>query len=101
MQQQTTVGVPLDSYLLAFDKLRYGERGCQHQIGGLFVFNGSSITSDLIIHTSEKSDGTGDTEMIETINEKSVGFVKALEMLTSFDVDNGRVVFIYFAPIKQ
>ena len=63
-------------------------------------FNGSSITSDLIIRTSEKSNGTGETEMIETINEKSVGFIKSLELLTSFDIDNGRMAFIYFTLIK-
>lgn len=39
--------------------------------------------------------------MIETINEKSVGFVKALELLTNFDNGDGRKVFIYFTPIKS
>lgn len=64
-------------------------------------FNGSNITSDLIIRASEKSDGTGGTEIIETIREKAVGFVKSLELLTNFDLEDGRVAFIYFTPIKQ
>lgn len=94
--------------VLTLDKAKYPNESAMFRVAGVKAmsqasrfFNGSSITSDLIIRTSEKSDGTGDTEMVETINEKSVGFVKALEMLTSFDADNGRVVFIYFAPIKE
>ena len=62
-------------------------------------FNGSSITSDLIIRTSEKSDGSADTEIIETINEKSVGFVKSLELLTNFTLPDGRIAFIYYTPV--
>lgn len=94
--------------VLTLEKEKYPNESAMFRVAGVKAmsqasrfFNGSSITSDLIIRTSEKSDGTGDTEMIETINEKSVGFVKALEMLTSFDADNGRMVFIYFVPIKQ
>ena len=64
-------------------------------------FNGSSITSDLIIHTTEKSDGSGETKIIEYINENSVGLVKALELLTNFDLGDGRMVFFYLTPIKQ
>lgn len=64
-------------------------------------FNGSNITSDLIIRTSEKSDGTSDTEMIEEIKENSVGYVKALELLTSFDDPNGKRVFIYITETKK
>ena len=62
-------------------------------------FNGSNITSDLIIRTSEKSDGSADTEIIETINEKSVGFVKSLELLTNFTLPDGRMAFIYYTPV--
>ncbi len=64
-------------------------------------FNGSNITSDLIIHTSEKSDGSVDTEMIEEIKENSVGYVKALELLTSFDDSKGKRVFIYITEIYK
>lgn len=64
-------------------------------------FNGSNITSDLIIRTTEKSDGSADTEMIEEIKENSVGYVKALEMLTSFDDTQGKRVFIYITETKK
>lgn len=58
-------------------------------------FNGSNITSDLIIHTTDKIDGTTDTEIIENIRENSVGYVKALEQLTNFIRNDGCSVFIY------
>ncbi len=95
--------------VLTLDPAKYGgNESAMFRVAGVKAmsqasrfFNGSSITSDLIIRTSEKSDGTGDTEMIETINEKSVGFVKALELLTNFDNGDGRKVFIYFTPIKS
>ena len=94
--------------VLTLEKAKYPSESAMFRVAGVKAmsqasrfFNGSSITSELIIRTSEKSDGSGDTEMIETINEKSVGFVRALELLTNFDLDNGRMVFIYFTPIKS
>ena len=63
-------------------------------------FNGSNITSDIIIRTSEKSDGSSDTEIIENIKENSVGYVKQLEMLTNFpSKDDGWQVFMYFKKL--
>lgn len=58
-------------------------------------FNGSDISADLIISTTEHSDGTVATEMIEQIKEKSIGYVKQLEHLTNFDNEDGTRVFIY------
>ncbi len=93
--------------VLTLEKAKYTNESVMFRVAGVKAmsqasrfFNGSSITNDLIIRTSEKSDGTGDTEMIETINEKSVGFVKSLELLTNFEIENGRMVFIYFTPIR-
>ena len=93
--------------VLTLEKAKYPNESAMFRVAGVKAmsqasrfFNGSSITSDLIIRTTEKSDGTDDTEMIETINEKSVGFVKSLELLTNFDIENGRMVFIYFTPIR-
>lgn len=60
-------------------------------------FNGSYTAADLIIRTTEKA-GATDTEIIETIKERSVGYVKSLELLTSFDNKTGNKVFMY---IKQ
>lgn len=94
--------------VLTLDPTKYGgNESAMFRVAGVKAmsqasrfFNGSSITSDLIIRTSEKSDGSADTEIIETINEKSVGFVKALELLTNFPLSDGKMVFVYFTPIS-
>lgn len=64
-------------------------------------FNGSDITDDIIIRTTEKADGTSDTEIIENIRENSAGYVKQLEHLTNFSASDGQQVFIFITPLKQ
>lgn len=63
--------------------------------------NGSDITQDMIIHTTEKNDGTSDTEIIENIHENSVGYVKAMEQLTNFKRNDGKQVFIFATLLKN
>lgn len=64
-------------------------------------FNGSDITEDMIIRTTEKADGTSDTEIIENIREHSVGYVKQLEHLTNFPSKDGQHVFIFITPLRN
>ncbi|MDE5567397.1 MAG: hypothetical protein K2J12_03040 [Muribaculaceae bacterium] len=64
-------------------------------------FNGSNITEEMIIKTTEKSDGTSDTEIIENIREHSVGYVKQLEHLTNFPAKDGQHVFIFITPLNK
>ena len=63
--------------------------------------NGSNITQDMIIHTTDKADGTSDTEIIESIHENSVGYVKALEQLTNFIRNDGKLVFIFITQLND
>lgn len=69
-------------------------------------FNGSTISSDFIIKTTEEkhkdSANTKTTlETIETIRENSIGFVKAMELLTNFDIEDGkRMIFIYYKELE-
>ena len=63
--------------------------------------NGSNITQDMIIHTTEKSDGTSDTEIIENIHENSVGYVRAMEQLTNFKRNDGKIVFIFSSLLTK
>ena len=63
--------------------------------------NGSNITQDMIIHTTEKSDGTSDTEILENIHENSVGYVKAMELLTNFVRSDGKQVFIFASKLSK
>lgn len=64
-------------------------------------FNGSDITDDMIIRTTEKADGSSDTEIIENIRENSVGYVKQLEQLANFAAPDGQQVFIFITPLKK
>ena len=64
-------------------------------------FNGSRITDKLIIRTVESSTGQTDTEIIETINENSTGYVKALEQLTNFIDGKGKTVFLFVSLITE
>lgn len=54
----------------------------------------------MIIRTSEKPDGSIDTEIIENIRENSVGYVKALEQLTNFTREDGMQVFIFIKELE-
>ena len=94
--------------VLALDKEKYKTESVLNRVASVKAmsnasryFNGSNITQDMIIHTTEKSDGSCDAEIIENIHENSVGYVKALELLTNFTRADGQVVFIFTAPIKH
>lgn len=94
--------------ILSLDKGRYPNASAMNRVAGVKAmsqasryFNGSDITSDLIIHSVERSDGTGDSEMIENIRERSAGYVKALELLTNFEAEDGRQVFIYYKKMEN
>ena len=69
-------------------------------------FNGSTITAELIIKTTEEKADSIEVkttvETIEKIKENSVGFVNGLELLTNFDIDEGeRMLFIYIKKIED
>ena len=94
--------------VLALDKEKYKSESVLNRVASVKAmaqasryFNGSNITQDMIIHTTEKSDGTSDTEIIENIRENSVGYVKALEQLTNFQRRDGQQVFIFITPLSR
>ena len=98
--------------VLALDKAKYKTESVLNRVASVKAmaqasryFNGSNITQDMIIHTSEKADGRSDTEIIENIREHSVGYVKALEQLTNFTREDGMQVFIFIKmldePVKE
>lgn len=68
-------------------------------------FNGSTISSDFVIITSEtkSKDSTSTTiATVESIKENSLGFVKGMELLTNFDTEEGkRILFIYYKDLKK
>jgi len=94
--------------VLALDKAKYKTDAILNRVASVKAmaqasryFNGSNITQDMIIHTSEKADGSSDTEIIENIREHSVGYVKSLEQLTNFTREDGMQVFIFIKMLDE
>ena len=94
--------------VLALDKEKYKTESALNRVASIKAmaqasryFNGSNITQEMIIHTTEKADGTSDTDIIENIREHSVGYVKALEQLTNFKRKDGLQVFIFITPLTK
>ena len=54
------------------------------------MFNGSTITSDMIIATETTSTGASETTTTELLREQSMGFVEGMEQLTSFEAVAGK-----------
>lgn len=100
-----------NAYLMSvvkLDKSKYNSESALNRVAAVKAmsqasrfFNGSDITDDMIIKTTEKADGTSDTEIIENIREHSSGYVRQLEMLTNFPANETEHVFIFITPIKK
>lgn len=72
------------------------------RVAGEF-FNGSQTYSEMIIHTP-RSEGKSNDNMegiVETIRMNSIGYVRQLQLLVSFDIENNMKTFIYFKPINK
>lgn len=99
------------SYLLSvltLDPVKYPNFSVMNRVAGVKAmsqasrfFNGSVISSDLIVHSVEYADGTADSEIIENIRERSNGYVKTLELLTTFKDDSNQQIFIYCKKLEM
>jgi hypothetical protein len=98
--------------VLSLEKGKYPNEAMMNRVAQVkgqsqanIFFNGSSISSDLVIKTTEnKSTDKPSTavETIESIKENAMGFVKAMELLTNFEIEDGkRILFIYFKELKN
>jgi hypothetical protein len=67
--------------------------------------NGATISSDLIIKTTEKKSKDSTSvlvETIESIKQNSMGFTRGLELLTNFEnSDSKRMVYVYMREMKK
>ena len=61
------------------------------------LFNGSVISSDVIIQTESSS---GNSVSIETIKEQSMGFVEGIETLSKF-IFNDKKVYIFYRELNK
>ncbi|MCX6171317.1 MAG: hypothetical protein NT048_00575 [Flavobacterium sp.] len=98
--------------VLSLEKGKYPNEAMMNRVAQVkgqsqanIFFNGSTISSDLVIKTTEnKSIDKPNTavETIESIKENAMGFVKSMELLTNFDNPDGkRIVFIFYKEIVK
>lgn len=66
--------------------------------------NGATISSDLIIRTTEQKSKDSTSllvETIESIKQNAMGFTRGLELLTNFENSDGkRMVYVYMREMK-
>ncbi len=97
--------------VLSLEKGKYPNESMMNRVAQVkgqsqanIFFNGSTISSDLVIKTTEdKSTDKPSTavETIESIKENAMGFVKSMELLANFDnPDAKRMVFIFYKLMK-
>jgi hypothetical protein len=97
--------------VLSLEKSKYSNEAMMIRVAQVkgqsqanIFFNGSTISSDLVIKTTEnKSTDNSSTavETIESFKENAMGFVKSMELLTNFDNPDGkRMVFIFYKLMK-
>jgi hypothetical protein len=98
--------------VLSLEKGKYPNEAMMNRVAQVkgqsqanIFFNGSTISSDLVIKTTEnKSTNKPSTavETIESIKENAMGFVKSMELLTNFDNPDGkRMVFIFYKEMNK
>lgn len=99
--------------VLSLEKGKYPNEAMMNRVAQVkgqsqanIFFNGSTISSDLIIKTTENKTADKPTassvETIESIKENSMGFVKSMELLTNFyNTDGKRIVFIFYKEMKK
>jgi hypothetical protein len=95
----SVVVLPVTNYNSESDMNRVAMVKAQRQVSTFF--NGSTITSDLVITTSENPvDESVTTILTEIIRERSIGYVRQLELLTTFTMEQGtKKVFVFYKKL--
>ena len=98
--------------LIVLEKAKYSSTSTMNRVANVkarsnanIYFNGSTITSDMIIKTNtdvNDSKVTPLTTMQETIQETAEGFVEGMELLNSFDSEDGnKFIYIAYRELKK
>ena len=98
--------------VLSLDKTKYTSPSIMNRVAQVKAqsqannyLNGSTISSDLIIKTTEQKNGEKSStvvETIESIKENAIGFSQGLELLNNFeDEKTKKMVFIYYREINK
>ena len=95
----SVVVLPVANYSTEQEMNRVAMVKAQRQVSTFF--NGSSITSDLVITTTEDPvTESVVTSLTETIRERTFGYVRQLELLTNFlTTENTQKVFVFYKEL--
>lgn len=103
-----------NSYMLAvvtLDPTKYKNRVAMNRVAevksqrvaGEF-FNGSQSYTEMVIRTPKSEEKGGDSALVETmeiIKVNSIGFVRQMQLLTSFDGEDNTKVYVYYKLIDK
>lgn len=67
-------------------------------------FNGSQSYSEIVIKTPKSDEKGGNPQMVETlevIKVNSIGYVKQMQLLTSFDGEDNTKVYVYYKKVDK
>lgn len=103
-----------NSYMLAvviLDKAKYKDKMSMNRVAqvksqrtaGEF-FNGSQSYTEMVIRTPRSEEKGGDPALVETmeiIRVNSVGYVRQMQLLTSFDNEDNTKVYVYYKQVDK
>ena len=101
-----------NSYLLsvvALDKSKYKTPQIMNRVADVKsqrnageFFNGSQSYTEMTIKTPKGEEHESDmTEVYEIIRTNSIGYVRQMQLLTSFEDSTGIMVFVYYKSIDK
>ncbi len=101
------ISAPSNNYfvsVIALDFQKYSSESMMDRLALLkakqqanTLFNGSVLSSDIVIQTEET---TGKTVSTESIREQSMGFVEGIELLSKYVVSEKKV-FVFYKELKK
>lgn len=103
-----------NSYMLAvvtLDPTKYQNKMAMNRVAqvksqrtaGEF-FNGSQSYTEMVIKTPKSDEKGGDPSLVETmeiIRVNSIGYVKQMQLLSSFDGEDNTKVFVYYKKVDK
>ena len=101
-----------NSYLLsvvALDKSKYKTPQTMNRVADVKsqrnageFFNGSQSYTEMTIKTPKGEEHESDmTEVYELIQTNSIGYVRQMQLLTSFEDSTGMMVFVYYKKVDK
>lgn len=103
-----------NSYMLSvvsFDPTKYQNKMAMNRVAqvksqrtaGEF-FNGTQSYTEMVIKTPKSEEKGGDPAMVETmeiIRINSIGYIKQMQLLTSFEGNDGTKVFVFYKMLDK